>query len=458
MSKKISFFSLSILIIAAIDSIRNLPSAALFGSSLIFFFLISAIIFFIPTALVAAELSASSHDKGGIYHWVLKAFGKKSAMAAIWLQWINTMVWYPSYLSFVAGTLAYLIHPELVHNKTYLVLTILTIYWVLTFVNLKGLHISSIINNTCAIIGTIIPMVLLIVLGLVWFFMGKPQQIELTREQMIPTLTDPTQLTSLVAVMASFLGIELAGVHVNDIRNPQRNFPRAVLIATLFILFTMILGSLTIAFVLPANQISLVAGVMQVFSNLFHMFGLESLIPILTLCIVLGSIGTMINWLISPAKGLLHASEFGFLPPFFAKVNKAGVAYNILIGQALLVSVFCALFLLLPSVNAFYWFLTALSTELYMFMYILMFCAALRLHYTYTHRPTSFKIPGSSFGIWTTSILGFIGCVTTILVSFFPPEHINVGTPTRYMLMILVGTLISISPLFLFYRYQSKTN
>ncbi|HSX13781.1 MAG TPA: APC family permease [Chlamydiales bacterium] len=458
MSRKISFFSLSILIIAAIDSIRNLPSAALFGSSLIFFFMISAIIFFIPTALVAAELSASLHDKGGIYHWVLKAFGKKSAMAAIWLQWINTMVWYPSYLSFVAGTFAYLIHPELVHNKTYLVICILTIYWALTWVNLKGLHVSTIVNNICATVGTIFPMILLIILGLVWYFSGKPLQIELSADHIVPKLTDVTQLTSLVAVMASFLGIELAGVHVNDIRNPQRNFPRAVLIATLFILFSMILGSLAIAFVLPANQISLVAGVMQVFSNLFSVFGLKALIPVLTLCIGLGSIGTMINWLISPAIGLLHASEVGFLPPFFARLNKAGVAYNILIAQALLVSLFCLLFLLVPSVNAFYWFLTALSTELYMIMYILMFCAALRLHYTYTNRPSSFKIPGNNLGIWITSILGFIGCVTTIIVSFFPPEHINVGTPTKYMLMILVGTLITISPLLLFYRYQKTRN
>lgn len=458
MSKKISFFSLSILIIAAIDSIRNLPSAALFGSSLIFYFLISAIIFFIPTALVAAELSASLHDKGGIYHWVLRAFGKKSAMAAIWLQWINTMVWYPSYLSFVAGTLAYLIHPDLVNNKAYLISSILIIYWGLTWVNLKGLHVSAIVNNVCATFGTILPMILLIILGMIWFFSGKPLQVQLTSQQMIPMLTDASQLTSLVAVMASFLGIELAGVHVNDIRDPQKNFPRAVLIAALFILFSMILGSLTIAFILPANQISLISGVMQVFSGLFQVFGLEALIPFVTLCIGLGTIGTMINWLISPAKGLLHASEVGFLPPFFARTNKAGVAYNILIAQAILVTLFCLLFLLVPSVNAFYWFLTALSTELYMIMYILMFCAGLRLHYTYTNRPSSFKIPGKKMGIWATSILGFIGCITTIIVSFFPPEHINVGTPTKYVLMILIGTLITISPLFLFYRYQKKVS
>ncbi len=456
MSKKISFFSLSILIIAAIDSIRNLPAVALFGSSLIFFFILSALVFLIPTSLVAAELSAAFPEKGGVYQWILKAFGKRSAMAAIWLQWINTMVWYPSFLSFVAGTLAYLINPELVENKTYLVSVILIIFWGLTLINLKGLHVSAIVNNLCALIGTVLPMLFLIGLGFAWVLLGEPLQISLTKDDLFPSLSNATNWVSLVAIMASFLGIELAGVHVNDIKNPQKNFPKAVFIAALFILFSMIFGSLSIAFVLPEKEISLVSGVMQVFTGMFKVFGLEKLSFILTLCIGLGAIGTMINWLISPAKGLLHAAEFGFLPPFFAKTNKAGIAYNILFAQAILVTIFCLLFLLVPSVNAFYWFLTALSTELYMIMYILMFCAGLKLHYQYTNRPGAFKIPGKTIGIWGTSLLGFIGCTTTIIISFFPPTNIDIGSSSRYISMICIGNLLTISPLLLFYRYQSK--
>lgn len=456
MPKKISFFSLSVLIIAAIDSIRNLPAAALFGSSLIFFFILSAILFLIPTALVAAELSAAFPEKGGVYQWVLRAFGKRSAMIAIWLQWINTMVWYPSFLSFIAGTFAYIIHPDLVHNKTYLVLSILGIFWTLTVVNLKGLHVSAMINNVCALIGTIIPMLFLIILGFFWVFKGEPLQITLSKETLLPSLKNPAHWVSLVAIMASFLGIELAGVHVNDVKNPQKNYPRAILLSTTFILFSMIFGSLAIAFVLPEKEISLVSGVMQVFSSMFATFGLEKLIPVLTLCISVGAIGTMVNWLISPAKGLLHAAEFKFLSPFFTKLNKAGVAQNILIVQALLVSLFCLVFLLVPSVNAFYWFLTALSTELYMIMYLFMFGAALRLHYRYTERPTAFKIPGKTSGIWTTSLLGFIGCTTTIIISFFPPDHIDLGSASKYFFMILTGNVLALCPLFFFFKYQKK--
>src|SRR3990167_6458393 len=179
MTKKISLFSLVILIIAAIDNIRNLPAAALFGSSLIFFFFFSALVFLIPTALVAAELSAAFPEKGGVYHWVNRAFGKKWAMAAIWLQWINTMVWYPTMLSFIAGTLAYLINQELAQNKLYLIGVILIVFWALTFIGLQGLRTSAAFAGFCAMVGMIIPMGFIILLAIIWLLKGNPIAIDL---------------------------------------------------------------------------------------------------------------------------------------------------------------------------------------------------------------------------------------------------------------------------------------
>lgn len=455
--KKISLFSLALLIVAAIDSIRNLPASALFGSQLIFFFIFSAIVFLIPTSLVTAELSATFPEKGGVYHWVKTAFGEKCAMVAIWLQWINTIVWYPTILSFIAGTASYLIDPELAESKWYLVTCILVVFWGITLVNLRGIYVSAKINSFCVLIGTIFPMIFLIALGIYWAISHHPLQIQITTETMFPSLTQSTNWVALIAIMASFLGIELASVHVNDIRNPQQSFPKAILFSSLFILVSMVLGSLSIAFVLPGKEINLVAGVIQVLNNMFASFGIKGLTPVLALLIVVGSIGGLTNWLISPAKGLLHAAEFGFLPRFFTRKNRHGIAANILIIQAVLVSLFCLIFLLVPSVNGFYWFLTALSTELYMIMYILVFFSALRLHFKYVDRPKSFKIPGRQYGMWITCLLGFFGCTSTIIVSFFPPDNVDIGSHLRYILMICVGNLVTISPVFLFYLYKRRS-
>ena len=91
--------------------------------------------------------------------------------------------------------------------------------------NLFGIHVSAAINGICGLVGTIIPMLFLIALGFVWFFSGKPLQIEVSTETILPSLSTSTNWIALIAIMASFLGIQLAGVHVNDIRDPQRNFP-----------------------------------------------------------------------------------------------------------------------------------------------------------------------------------------------------------------------------------------
>ncbi len=455
MLKKISFFSLVMLIVAAIDSIRNLPAAALFGSSLIFFYLFSALIFLFPVALISAELSSRYSEEGGIFYWVKHAFGKRLAVLAVWLQWINTMVWYPTILSFIAGTAAYLVNPALAQNRLFLVSMIFVVFWGLTFLNLRGLHISTKINDTCAVIGTFLPMLFLIVLGVVWVLQGQSIQISFGVGDLFPSFQKSENWISLIAIVASYLGMELSGVHVNDIANPQKNFPRALAISVVILLVTMLLGSLSIAVVIPEKEIRLVDGIMQTFSFFLKTFHMESLIHVIPLLIVVGSVGGMINWLLSPAKSLLQAASHGFLPPFFAKKNRHGVAVRILFAQAIFVSILCFLFIFAPSINAFYWFLTALSTELYLFMYVLMFLSALKLG-----RPVRgsgvFWIPRG----WRrfACCLGLFGCLLTVVIGFFPPEEIRVGSFFRYACLIGLGNLIAISPVGLlwFYEHQKK--
>ena len=454
MNKKISFVSLVLLIIGSIDNIRNLPSSALFGSASIFFFLLGAVLFLIPTALVAAELAAAFPKEGGVYHWVKRALGEKMGVCAVWLQWINTMVWYPTILSFIAGSIAYLLSPTLATSPMYILSVILVLFWTLTGINLLGLRTSSKVNSLCGAIGTIFPLLLLIGLGIVWVCSGHPLQVHFSSSEMLPSLETSSTWVSLISIMASFLGMELSGVHVNDIENPRKNFPRAVLIASSFILFSMLLGSLAIAVILPRENINLVSGVLQVFSSLFNTLNLGWCTPVLALLIIIGSIGNMINWLISPAKGLLGASQDGFLPAFLTKTNRFGAPSRILVVQAVLVSIFASFFFFVPSINAFYWFLTALSTGLYMMMYILLFIGALKLHYTYQERPASFKIPFGSAGIWVTSSCGLVGCVVTLLIGFLPPDVLLIESKLRYGILIGCGNLALIAPVCLFFLYK----
>jgi amino acid transporter len=453
MHKKISLFSLVLLIVAAIDSIRNFPSMALFGSSLVFFFVFSALFFLLPISLVSAEFASRNAEEGGVFHWVRQAFGRRVGVLAVWLQWINTMVWYPTILSFIAGTAAYLVNPALGENKAFVVSVVLAVFWGLTLLNLRGIQISARLNAWCGSIGTLVPIGLLIVFGFCWFFGNHPVEIAFTSKTMLPSLSNSNNWVSLIAIMASFLGMELAGVHVNDIHNPQKNFPRALGLSVIILFGTMLLGALSIAVVIPDKQIQLVAGVMQTFQAFFEAFGLSFLMPVLTVLVLIGSVGMMINWLLSPAKGLLQAAEFGFLPKFFMKKNEHGVAVRILLAQAVLVTVFCLVLLLMPSINAFYWFLTALSTDLYMCMYVLVFLAALKLG-----RPPReglhYRIPKGSRRL--ACIMGLLGCAITLIVGYFPPSDIQVGGMLWYGSLIGAGHIIAIAPVFLLWWYQAS--
>lgn len=447
---KISLFSLVLLIVAAIDSIRNLPTTAFFGGSLIFYCLLSAAFFLIPVSLISAEFSSRYPNEGGVFHWIRFAFGERSGVFAVWLQWINTMVWYPGMLLFIAGTTAHLLNPALAESKTFLVSTTLGIFWGLTFINLKGIQVSARMNSFCGCIGTLFPMFFLIFLGAGWLLFGNASAI--TFSSLIPSLDILKNGGALISIMASFLGMELAGVHINDIQNPQKNFPKAIGYSVFILMATLVFGSLSIAIVMPNQDIHFIDGIMQTFTTFFNAFHMPFLIPVLAALIIIGSIGGSINWLLSPAKGLLQAAEYNFLPRFFLVKNRYNVSVRILFMQAIIVSFLCLTINLLPSVNAFYWFLMSLSTALYMLMYIMLFLAALKLG-----RPKdsqSYQIPRGLRRLSCFS--GMIGCVLTILIGFQPTSNANIENRLHYAILIAAGLVIMTAPVILLWIYNKK--
>ena len=440
----LSLFSLTLLTVVSVDSIRNLPATALFGSQLISFFILAAIFFLIPCALVSAELSSGWPKQGGIYIWAREAFGDSIGLMAIWFQWIENVIWYPTILSFVAGTFGYLINPDLAQNKYFLMVSILIAFWGSTWVNLKGMRSSALFSNLCGIFGLLVPMTLIIVLGIFWFTSAHPIQIHFSADDILPHWHDEGIWVSLTAIMLSFCGIEIATVHANDVENPQRNFPKSLAYSSLIILSTLLLGGLSIGIVLPAKDISLVSGIMQAFDAFFTAYHLKFFMPIIAVMLVFGGLGGLSNWIIAPTKGLLVAAEHGHLPTIAQKTNAQGAPTTLLIIQAILVSLLSAVFLFMPSVNGSYWLLTALTSQVYMLMYIIMFATGIYLRFKAPNQKRLFAIPGGKAGMLIVSTLGIVGCLITIVVGFIPPDGIDVGTAAYYP-WILAGGLVVIA-------------
>jgi amino acid transporter len=445
MNKKfsISTFALAMLMVGAVDGISNLPSIAIFGQQLVFFFIIGTLLFLLPTGLVSAELCKQLPEHSGVYAWAKKAFGNKFATVVVWMQWINTMIWFPTCLTTLVGTAAYIINPVLIHHPGFLVITSLSCFWIMTLLNLKGFKHSTKIAAFGTVIGMVIPITMIILLSIVWFMIHKPMAIHLNSTSLLPHLGHTATWTSLTAIITSFLGMELATVHVKKVHNAQHMFPKALVIAVTVIVLTMGIGSLGVALVIPQNKIVLVSGAAQAFYYMFAGLHVMWLAKVLGCMLVLGPLGAMVNWLISPANGLTQAAKDHPILCKIAGENKNGVPAKILLLQGIVVSFVSLAFFLLPTVNGSYWYLLDLSTELYVGMYILMFITAIKL-------TSSFKvskvIPGHKVNLYLLCALGIIGSLISFIVGFFPPDNIQVGSHLHYIFLFAGGILLAIIP------------
>lgn len=450
-SKVLGVFQLIMINVIAVDSIRTLTFSAVFGFSLVFFYLIAALAFFIPTALVSAELGTGWPNRGGIYIWVREAFGKRFSFFIIWLNWIYNIIWYPTILALIVGTFSYLFNPELASNRVYMCSGVLIIYWGITLINCFGMKASSIMSTVGALIGTIAPMVLIAVLGIAYVMKGMPMNIEFSWGEFWPRGSQSSNLAFLTNVLFGLLGLEMAATHAAEMRNPTRDYPRSLFISSIIILGTIIFASLAIAIVVPSKDLSLATGVMQAFTVFVDAFNMPYLLPIIAGCIILGGLSGVGAWIIGPTKGLLVACQDGSLPAALGKTNRHGVPVSILLVQAVLVSILCLFFLVFPSVNSSFWLLSAMTAQLALISYIALFAAAIRLHYTRPHVYRRFRIPGKKIGIWTVCLSGALCCFFVILFGFLPPSDIPFHNIWLYEMILIGGmALFCLIPHFLY--------
>ncbi|KTD35278.1 amino acid antiporter [Legionella moravica] len=440
-SKKVlSVFSLVMINIIAVDSLRTLPISAKLGLSLVSYYLVAAFAFFIPVALVAAELATAYPNTGGIYVWVREAFGRRAGFITIWLQWIYNVVWYPTMLAFIAATLSYLIAPSLANNKFYLLGTALSLFWLFTLLNCFGMKLSSIVSIIGASIGTVLPMLVIIVLGIVWMFQGRPVAVNYP-SSWLPDFSSFGNLALFSAVLFGLIGMEMSAVHAEEVKNPQRDYPRALLYSTLVIISTLSLGSLAIVIVVPNDNLSVVSGLIDAYSVFFNSYNMPWMTSVIAVLIILGGLSGVSAWIIGPTKGLLVSARDGSLPARFSRVNRFGAPVTILMTQGLIFTILSSIFILLDSINAAYWILSDLSAQMALLVYIIMFAAAIKLRYSRPDHPRGYTIPGGNVVMWLVAGTGIICCILAMIVGFIPPSQIPIGN-VYFFEAFLIGGLI----------------
>lgn len=439
--KVLSVFSLVMINVIAVDSLRTLPITAKLGLSLVSYYLVAAFAFFIPVALVAAELATAYPNTGGIYIWVREAFGRRAAFITIWLQWIYNVVWYPTILAFIAATLAYLFAPELANNRYYLWGTIVGLFWLFTLLNCFGMRVSSMISILGATFGTILPMAGITILGLVWIMQGRPIQItHLTA--WLPDFSSLGNLSLFSAVLFGLLGMEMSAIHAEEVKNPQRDYPRALAYSTIIIFSTLVLGSLAIVIVVPNDALSVVSGFIDAYAIFFNAYNMPWMTVLTAGLIILGGVSCLAAWIIGPTKGLLVSAHDGCLPRKFSHMNRHGAPTVILMTQGVIFTLLSTVIIFVDSINAAYWILSDMCAQLALLAYIFMFAAAIKLRYSRPDQRGAYRIPGGNWGVWIVAGTGLLCCLLTIMIGFVPPTQIPIENVTFFEAFLIGGMLL----------------
>ena len=462
-SVKLGVFTLAIMNVTAVVSLRGLPAEAEYGVSSAFYYLFAALVFLIPTALVAAELAAMFQDKqGGVFRWVGEAFGKKAGFLAIWLQWIESTIWYPTVLTFGAVAIAFIGMNHsgdmlLASNRFYTLAVVLFIYWLATFISLKGLDWVGKVAKIGGLVGTIIPAGLLVVLAIVYLLMGGKSQMDFSGS-FLPDLSNFDNLVLAASIFLFYAGMEMGGIHVKDINNPSKNYPKAVFMGSAITVLIFILGTFALGVIIPQKDINLTQSLLVGFDNYFAFIKASWLSPVIAVALAFGVLAGVLTWVAGPSKGIFAVGKAGYMPPFFQKTNKLGVQKNILFVQGLAVTVLSLLFVVMPSVQSFYQILSQLTVILYLIMYLLMFSGAIALRYKMKKLNRPFRIGKSGNGLmWFIGGLGFCGSLLAFILSFIPPSQISTGSNTVWFSVLIIGAIIVVVAPFIIYASKKPS-
>ncbi|SMF61961.1 APC family permease [Streptomyces sp. Amel2xC10] len=434
---RLTWLTLALMTTASVASLRAAPTMAVYGLACVFLYLLPAVVFLLPTALVSAELASGWN--GGVYRWVSEGLSKPLGFLAVWCQFAMTIFYYPSLLAFVASTISYVIDPSLASNGVYTAIVIMVLYWTGVWVSSRGTKALAGLSSWGLVIGTLVPGTILVVLGMVFLAQGNPSAAPMTASHLLPQWTGLASLVLIVNNFLSYSGMEMNAVHVSSLKDPAKEYPKSMFLAMGLVLLIFILPALAISWVVPADQTSLTAGVMQAFNAFFSYFHIGWMTPIAAVMLISASLAGMLTWLAGPSKGLLEISRSeGYLPPFLQRLNKHGVQQNILVTQGVVTTAIALMYALIPGVSNVYWIFSTITTQVYLIVYLLMFVAAVRLRRNQPDHPRGYRVPALTL----VCTVGWLASAAALVIGFVPPSQFGGNSVGAYVAIVGGGLVL----------------
>ncbi|EOT2915699.1 glutamate:gamma-aminobutyrate antiporter [Clostridium perfringens] len=459
--KSLTLFGFFAMTASMVMAVYEYPTFATSKLHLVFYLLLGGFLWFIPVALCAAEMATvDGWEKGGVFTWTGKNLGKKYGFANLFFEFFEITVGFVTMIYFILGALSYVFDwPALNSNPMVKFIGVLVIFWILALSQFGGTKYTAKIAKIGFIVGILLPAAILIILALVYIIQGNPIYIS-SKDTFVPDFTKVNTLVVFVSFILSYMGVEASATHANEMDNPKKEYPLAMLLLVIVAIVVSTLGGLAIAAVIPQDQINLSAGVVQTFAVLLGHFTANNtiLVKIIALLLAFGVIAEVSSWVVGPTRGMIIAAEEGAIPKSWAKTNEHDVPVYLVIAQGIIVSIWDAV-LTFGAGGSNLSFLAAMSLTVVIYLsgYILFFVGYIKAILG-EGLNGAYQMPGGKPVKIIVAIIGLATSIFAFFISFVPPTSIagNAVQSHEYMWMLIISYVISLILPFAIYDLCQK--
>jgi len=396
-----------------------MPTAAI-GNTQYFWWLLLLVGFCLPYGMITAELGTTYPSEGGLYDWVKRAFGPRWAGRVAWNYWINFPLWIASLATAVTSIL-FGVFTNIQVGVWGLLGVQLFYIWLVTFLGTKRVGESKAVVN----VGTAFKIILLLTIGILGLFYavkhGSANPITSFKD-LIPDLTNIGELSFISIILFNFMGFEVVGTWVDDMNEPKKDIPKALLfggllMAIFYVLpatgFNIALDPAKVAEMDPENVVEVLT---TFFSSVgFAGMGLKVLLVVFGLMFIYTFIANIASWSFGVNAVAKYAADDGTMPKVFSKTNKEGVASNAAIINGIVASIISVggiiAYNMSESTGAAFELFFCLSWITLLVGYIPLFLAFIKLRHT-DNTKRVYRVPG---GPIATNIIAFVPFVIIVL-------------------------------------------
>lgn len=422
LERRLALRDLVLFNLVAIIGIPWVAAAAKAGPASITLWILAALLFFVPQGLAVIQLAADLPDEGGIYAWTKKELGEAHGFVCGWCYWINNVLYYPSLLLSAAVMATYVIgkgDSGMADNWTY-VLPFTLIGLILAIgLNVAGVGTGKWLQNIGGL-SVFLPGLVLVALGTYRVCTGAPAN-PISLGALKPDLGNLPMLNLWATIAFAFAGLELSSTMASEIKEPRRNLPRSIYITAPMVALVYIIGTCSMLWLVPQEQINVVAGPLQAIANGAGEGGWW-LVSLIALLLTLSRIGGVGAWLVGSSRVAFVVGLDRYFPQAFSRIHpRWRTPYVAIIIQG----VIAVFFLLLSvigkgtTVETAFLILIDMSLLIYFVPYLYLFIC-LMVHCR--KRPDeALIIPGGRLGAVLAGVSGGSITLFAMVVAMFPP-------------------------------------